>query len=77
MNRIKLELIFYRRITGQEVQEIPAHAIDVFTSLTDAMILRALVLADLKKDKISKVAIRYSMKREAVRSIGRQHGIVK
>ena len=77
MTRKQLELVFFRRITGQELPDIPAHAVDLLTSLSDSTLQRILVVADLKTYTISRVAIRYGMKREAVRSLGRQHKIVK
>lgn len=77
MNRTQLELLFFRRATGQELTEIPPHAVDLLSSLSDTTLLRILIVADLKIYPISRVAIRYSMKREAVRSIGRQHKVVR
>lgn len=77
IDRNKLELIFYRKLTAIEVAEIPAHAVDLISSISDSQLLRHIIISELKRWSISQVAIRYNLPIERVRSIGRQCKLVK
>ncbi len=67
-----LRLLFYRRLTGQEVEVVPATANEMLQKLSDKSILEALIISDLKTATIGMVAVRYRKKREFVRAIGRK-----
>lgn len=73
----KFYLIFYRRMTGEEVDEIPPHALDLMVSMGETQVRNILIATDLKYSNIGKVAIRYGVHPDLVRSVGRNKRIVK
>lgn len=64
-------------MTGQEVDDIPPHALDLMVSMGETYIRNVLIATDLKHSSIGKVAIRYGVKPDLVRSVGRNKRIVK
>lgn len=72
-----LRLLFYRRLTGQEVESVPSIADEMLQKIADKNILEALIISDLKSATIGIVAVRYRKKREYVRAIGRKAGKCK